>query len=65
MNRVIEWNILKYHYCDDGQVFFGVVDDYFYPKDNENNEESIVLKRYNNDLIEFRISDISKISMAC
>ena len=50
--------------CVDGQIFFGVVDNYF-PESNENNEESIVLKRYNNDLIKFFRSDISKISMAC
>jgi hypothetical protein len=52
-------------FCPDGKIYFGIVDDYFYPEDTENNEESIILKRYNNDLIKFRRSDISKISMAC
>lgn len=47
-----------------GQIFFGIVDNY-YPEDDKNREETIVLKGYNNDLIKFSRSDISKISMAC
>ena len=50
--------------CTNGQIFFGIVDNY-YPENNERNEESIVLKKYNNDLIRFSRSDISKISMVC
>ena len=50
--------------CKNGKIFSGIVDNY-YPEDKENNEESIVLKGYNNNLIKFGRSDISKISMAC
>ena len=44
------------------QTFTGVVDDYFFPEDNENGEESIILKTADSEFIEFRNSDINKIN---
>lgn len=46
-----------------GKIFSGNVDEYFYPEDNDNEEESIVLKTSNNELIEFSRNDISDITI--
>ena len=45
----------------DGKVFYGLVDEYIFAEDNNNNEESIVLKTYSGDLIEFINSAIKNI----
>jgi hypothetical protein len=37
----------------DGEVFSGTVSDYFYPEDNEPEEESIVIDSSTGDLLEF------------
>ena len=50
--------------CVDGQIYFGVVDNYF-PESNENNEESIVLKSLDNKFIEFVSSEIASVAMCC
>lgn len=47
--------------CDNGQTFSGVVDDYFYPEDNDNGEESIILKTTDFEFVEFAASEISEI----
>lgn len=44
-----------------GQIFSGFVDDYFFPEDNENGEESIVIKTIYSEYIEITSSDIEKI----
>ena len=44
-----------------GQTFSGFVDDYFFPEDNENGEESIILKTADSEYIEFNHSDIAEI----
>lgn len=48
---------------DDGKAFTGLVDDYIYPEDNENNLESIVLKTQKGDLYEFTNDDIETIEI--
>ena len=48
---------------DNGKMFFGVIDDYIYPDDNEHNLESIVLKTANGDLYEFTNEDIETIKI--
>lgn len=47
--------------CDNGQTFSGVVDDYFYPEDNDNGEESIILKTINCEFVEFTSGEINEI----
>lgn len=47
--------------CDNGQTFSGVVDDYFFPEDNENGEESIILKTTDSEFVEFTASEINEI----
>ena len=49
--------------CDNGQTFNGVVDDYFFPEDNDNGEESIVLKTTNSKFIEFTSGVIKEIKL--
>lgn len=49
--------------CDDGQVFNGVVDDYFFPEDNDNGEESIILKTTDSGFVEFTASEIDEINL--
>ena len=43
----------------DGKIFYGFVDDYVYPEDNENENESIIIKTKSGDLIEFTEDDIA------
>lgn len=45
----------------DGKKFVGLVSDYFYPEDNETNEESIIIDVRNGFPIEFYAKDIEKI----
>lgn len=47
----------------DGKTFIGLVDDYFFPEDNENGEESIVIKTSGGGLVEFTNNDIKKITI--
>lgn len=47
--------------CYDGNIYTGIVDDYFYPQDNETGEESILLKYKNSEIVEFTSSDIEEI----
>ena len=47
----------------DGQVFFGFVSDYFYPEDNEPEEESIVIDSVSGDLLEFYEKHIKSIEV--
>ena len=47
---------------DNGQMFIGFVDDYFFPEDNENGLESIALKT-NDGVYEFNENDINKIEI--
>ena len=44
-----------------GQTFSGFVDDYFFPEDNANGEESIILKTADSEYIEFNHNDIEEI----
>ena len=48
--------------ADNGNIFVGTIDEYFFPEDNENNAESIVLKTNCNELIEFFENNISEIT---
>ena len=50
--------------ASNGNVYFGFVDDYFFPEDNEDNEESIVLKTSSSEFIEFSAEDIESISIS-
>ncbi len=43
----------------DGKTFYGFVDDYIYPEDNDNEKESIILKTKSGVLIEFTEEDIA------
>ena len=45
----------------DNTTFCGIVDDYIFPKDNEDNKESIILKINNSEFIEFKEYDIASI----
>lgn len=49
--------------CVDGKVFIGVVNDYFYPDENNLGEESIVVDTISSDIIEFVENDIENISI--
>lgn len=49
--------------ADNSKIFFGTVDEYFYPDENENNSESIVLRTQNCDLYEFTEDDIDAITI--
>ena len=49
--------------CDNGQTFSGVVDDYFFPEDNEIGEESIILKITGSEFVEFTASEIDEIKL--
>ena len=46
---------------NEGRMFTGIIDDYFFPEDNESGVESIVLKTSTGDLYEFTEMDIQKI----
>ena len=48
---------------DNGKIFEGYVDDYFYPEDNENAEESITIYTSNKEFIEFCNDDIVSIEI--
>ena len=47
----------------EGQMFSGVVDDYFFPEDNESGLESIVIKTESGDLYEFTEDAVERISV--
>lgn len=49
--------------CDNNQTFSGVVDDYFFPEDNDNGEESIILKTTDSEFVEFTASEINEIKL--
>lgn len=44
--------------ADNGEAFCGIVDTYFFPDDNENNLESIILKTSDGHLYEFTDEEI-------
>lgn len=46
-----------------GQVFSGIVDDYFFPEDNESGFESIVIKTGSDDFFEFTEETIEEITV--
>lgn len=46
-----------------GQTFTGKVDEYFFPEDNDNGKESIILKTTDNEFIEFTDDTIEKITV--
>ena len=45
------------------QLFVGIVTDYFYPEDNEADEESIVVDTAQNGIIEFYEKEIKEITI--
>ena len=47
--------------ADNGEVFCGIVDTYFFPDDNENDLESIILRTSNGHLYEFTEEKIKTI----
>lgn len=47
----------------DGETFIGLVDEYIFPEDNENGEESIVIKTNGGDLVEFTSHSIKEITI--
>lgn len=42
----------------DSDVYWGTVWDYFFPEDNVDGEESILLRTYNDEFIEFNNGNI-------
>lgn len=46
-----------------GQAFNGIVDDYFFPEDNESGLESIVIKTGTGDFYEFTEETIEEITV--
>lgn len=46
-----------------GQIFSGIVDDYFFPDDNEHGLESIIVKVDKNDVYEFTEETIEEITI--
>ena len=48
--------------ADNGETFLGIVDDYLFPDDNEDNLESIVITT-SKGLFEFKESDIETIEI--
>ena len=48
--------------ADNDKVFLGTVNDYFYPDDNENGKESIVVDTIENQAIEFYEDHIKEIT---
>ena len=46
-----------------GQMFNGIVDDYFFPEDNESGLESIVVKTGSGDFYEFTEETIEEITV--
>ena len=49
---------------EDNETFYGVVDDYIFPEDNEDNKESIILSTPKHELIEFKESEITIITIS-
>lgn len=47
----------------DGQCFKGIVNDYIYPEDNENEKESIIVDTIDGRVIEFYEYDIRSIKL--
>lgn len=47
----------------DGEVFTGFVHDYFFPEDNDNGKESIVLKMNDGKFVEFNEDHIEEITI--
>ena len=47
--------------ADNGEMYCGIVDDYFFPDNNDIAEESIILKITNSEFIEFTASEINEI----
>ena len=47
----------------DGHEFEGIVDDYFFPEDNESGLESIVIKTGSGDFYEFTEETIEEITV--
>ena len=45
----------------DNKIFHGVVDDYIFPEDNDDNKESIILATSKSEFIEFEESEIANI----
>lgn len=45
----------------DNKIFHGVVDDYIFPEDNDDNKESIILATSKSEFIEFEKSEIANI----
>lgn len=48
---------------DNDLVFLGIVNDYFYPDDNENEKESIVVDTTEGKAVEFYEDDIAEIEI--
>lgn len=48
-----------------GEKFFGVVEDYFFSDDSEQNQESIVIRIPEGYLIEFTQNEIEVIETVC
>jgi hypothetical protein len=46
---------------EDNKIFHGVVDDYIFPEDNDDNKESIILATSKSEFIEFKESKIANI----
>ncbi len=49
--------------ADNGEVFCGIVIDYFFPDDNENNLESIIIRTSKGNLFEFTKDEIETIEI--
>lgn len=49
--------------ADNDLVFLGTVNDYFYPDDNENEKESIVVDTIEGSAVEFYEDDIAEIEI--
>lgn len=49
--------------ADNGEVFCGIVIDYFFPDDNENNLESIIIRTSKGHLFEFTKDEIETIEI--
>ena len=42
-----------------GNAFYGYIDEYIYPEDNENGKESIIIKTNSGAFVEFTENDIA------
>ena len=52
-----------YIIASNGKIFWGHVEDYFYPEDNESGIESIVIVTKSGDLVEFDEESIYHIAV--